>query len=372
MTKRTTGCYTPKNSSLRSVSGNCQCEPCCEPVLINSCDIGETQCTPILTDVIKNCTVDFKQDVAYPDNIVFQTRNLPRAANTSLTGTICIRSIELSYNCIGLVPDSASSLTTPVWINSVEQTFTVKPSCTAADSTDVTVLFNEDTGSVRTSQCCCNGSSAEYSQLKVVNKQLDFAVSDLVITIRGRIGNCEFIADSVGLVNCAGTGIDTFDNINPIFLSDLGFCVFNFSEKLCLPTNEQVRLNEIYDTSLSVDCIQPVTETYSSTVDPIETKGSCCQKENYPNVSFEAAAEIAVFIKKSLYASVRKAVAVLSTDTTINCQRQVPKMPSEPANVCMGNEPCPRCIRATNGYSLEPADTVSQCGSSNVICPPIP
>ena len=372
MTQRTTGCYTPGNSSLRSVSGNCNCESCCEPELIKSCDIGETKCIPILTEVVKNCTVDHKQDVAYPDNIVFHTRNLPRAENADLTGTICIRSIELSYNCIGLI--AASTLTTPVWVNSEVQNFIVTPSCTAIASTDVTTLFNEDSRIVRTSQCCCNGKPQEYAQLKVVNKQLDFAVSDLNITIRGRIGNCEFIADSVGLVNSYGTAIDTFNAVNPILLSDLGFGVFNFSERLCLPTNEQVRLNEIFDSTLSVDCIQPVNAAYSAANDPIDDLGTAAQQQIYPNVSFEASAEMALFIKKSLYASAREAVAVLSTDARINCQKQIPKMPCEPVNVCIGNEPCPRCIAAGECGECAgvPGGTVSHCGSTEVICPPIP
>lgn len=377
MTKRTPGCYTPVNTSIKSVSGNCQCEPCCEPVLISCNDIGETECTPILTEVIQNCTVDYKQDSAYPDNIVFHTRNLPRSSNTNLNGTICIRSIELFYNCIGLVPTPASGTTTPVWVNSIQQNFTINQACTATSSSGVTTsLFNEAYGTIRTSQCCCNGRPQDYSQVKVVDKRLDFAVSDLNIVIRGRIGNCEFIADSIGLLtpDNGTSGIDTFAANNPLFLSDLGSSIFNFAEKLCLPTNEQVKLSEVYDTSLSVDCVQPVDSTYVSENDTIGLFGTEAQQAEYPNVSFVASAEIGLFVKKSLFASIKKALAVLSTDAKINCQKQSPKVPDRPANICTGNDPCPKCMQVpTSGVGPIPGCLeVSQCGSSNVICPPIP
>lgn len=371
MTQRTRGCYTPGNPSLRSVSGNCNCEPCCEPNLIDCCDIGETQCTPILAEVIENCTADNKQDSAYPDNIVFQTRNLTRLANHDLTGKICVRSIELSYNCIGLVASNAS--TTSVWVNSNEQNFNVNQSCTATSSSGVTTaLFNEACGIVRTSQCCCNGTPQDYSQLKVVDKRLDFAVADLNITIRGRIGNCEFIADSIGLYDSTSDEIVALSEENPLLLSNLGFSIFNFSEKLCLPTNEQIKLTEVFDSSLTVDCIQPTSETYVAAADIVLIKGTTDQQRQYPNVSFEASAEMALFIKKSLFASMKKALAVLSTDAKINCQKQKPKEP-KCVNICMGNDPCPSCMPAGHGTGgCTHGGIESKCGSSNVMCPPIP
>ena len=131
-----------------------------------------------------------------------------------------------------------------------------------------------------------------------------------------------------------------------------------------------VKLTEIFDTALTVDCVQPMEETYVADEDPL-LSGTAAQQLQYPNASFEAAAEIGLFIKKSLFASVRKALAVLSTDAKINCQKQIPKAPDK-LNICIGNDPCPKCMPAGGSGGCAEGGIVSQCGSSNVICPPIP
>lgn len=380
MTDRIPGCYTPNESftKVMGVTRNCQCEPCAEPVLVDCSDIEGTECVPILTEVIENCTVDKKQDAAYPDNIVFQTRNLPRSSNQTLSGNICIRSIELSYNCIGLVPDAATSdpgpgnpipyaNNTSVWVNSVENIFTVNQACTCTASSletpdleQTTPLFNETYGTIRTSLCCCNGRPQEYAQIKVVNKKLDFHVCGLNITVRGRIGDNEFIADSIGLYDEETSEITPFSNINPLPLSELGFSQLNFAERLCLPTDEQVKLSEVYDTALCIDCVQPVDRSYSVAEDPIGTATGVPADITtlYPNVSFLGSAEAGLFIKKSLFASMKKALAVLTSNAQINCQKQIPRCPCKPVNPCIGTDPCPPCIPV--------------CGSGNPICPPIP
>lgn len=334
-------CYNPTGSPS-SIKQNCEpCQNCVEPALVTctQADISNAVCTPILAKVIQNCIFLNKNETEYPSNLVFAT-NIPRGVG--LTGRICINTIEISYSCIGINPGTGIA-TTDVYIDGNVVPFNVTTACSCSGTAGIPVnLFNSASGQIKTKICCCNDTipptQLTDSLVKIVEKQLDFGVCNLIITLTGTLGAIPFIATNFGTINTTviPNVVTAFNQYIP--LTSLDFNKMNFAGKICLPTNTTFEINQDFSSLLSVDCVKSNVTDYTAANDPLAIEVVGVPYSTF--AGFVATADISVALTKTIYAVLNKKLAVLSTAAPIQCIDGSIAASISPLNPCTGN-PCP-------------------------------
>jgi hypothetical protein len=327
------------SESPSTIKPNCQCESCDEAPIVNctQADISNAVCTPILAKVIQNCIYLNTVETEYPSNLVFRT-NLDRVPQFQIpapSGRICIDAIEFGYDCIGIKSDTTPP-TTQVYIDGTPVDFFVNKACSCGGVD----LFNSAYGQIKTKICCCPETNPPTqltdSVVKIVQKQLNFGICNLNITLRGKICHTCFTATLFGTYDSTTKKITKLPKFVPLTLLD--FNKMNFAGKMCLPTNTKFDINEDFSSLLSIDCVKLNDTEYDPTKDPfvLDTEFS-----SFPHVGFVATTDISVAITDNIYAILKKKLAVLSTAAPINCVDGSVSPDITPLNPC--NRPCHNC-----------------------------
>ena len=331
---------------------NCGCIPCDTPSIIIQGDQSNQISVPILANVIQNCVCTNKYEAAYPNYLVIETNLLKSPASGSTAtipyGNICITNISYSYSCIGVGPSLVAPYSTDTITGSIDgKQFILSPiSLECSCGTPVTNLYTDFSGNVKTSSCCCNQASQPYAQNKIVERNISFYICNLSMNVSGTIGNQPFTgvikgATTPELVANPPLAVTVFQNATPIS-NGLGFpSSFNFAEVMCLPTNTKLKLTENFDICFSIDCVKPMSSSYSVKDDPTTSPTSSIPDTSlYAN--FLASADLGLIINKTMYATIIEKLAVLTNQgSSVVCNNNdiTPQCPSHSS--CLNATPCP-------------------------------
>lgn len=358
----TTGCFSNCSSTITQT--NCGCTPCTAPVIVQG-DLDNQVLVPVLADVIQNCICVSRCETGFPTNLLIET-NLPLPTETTTgivapSGTICITNVSYSYSCIGVPGEAGPGVPGPTlptidaFVGCSATTLTpVTPSCVCTDAaaaaaTNTTGLYNDFTGIARTASCCCNQVAQAYAQTKIVERDVEFSICNLNITVTGTIGGQEFTGVVRGPYTAPAADGDPgtlapFANPTPIldldFPEDLNFCGI-----MCLPTSTRLTISESFDNCLVVDCMRPVTASYSVATDPGQTlavEGEAGDVDNLANASFLTSADLSLIVSKNIFATTSERLAVItSAGAQVVCSdnNSVPACPQ--GTPCASATPCP-------------------------------
>lgn len=110
---------------------------------------------------------------------------------------------------------------------------------------------------------------------------------------------------------------------------------------MCLPTNTKLKLTENFDICFSIDCVKPMSSSYSVKDDPTTSPTSSTPDTSlYAN--FLASADLGLVINKTMYATIIEKLAVLTNQgSSIVCNNSdiTPQCPSHSS--CSNATPCP-------------------------------
>lgn len=269
------GCFSTGCVNNKFSAANCQCTPCSAPVVVDTDpNLSNEVLVPVLANVIQNCMTIDKYETACPDNLVFLTNFPVYPGSKTPSGTVCIKGISYSYDCIGIdVPGTSKTITGYLDGNVLPLTAT-KAACSCGyewgwGPMGPVELYNEFEGSARTTACCCTQTnpptSRAYALRKICETKLKFAVCNLKVTIQGTIGGYPFTADLKGTAE-KKYGMYKFTPLgNPTSLGTLSFPeTLNFAGRMCLPTCTKLNISEQFENCLTIDCIRPISATYTN------------------------------------------------------------------------------------------------------------
>lgn len=347
----TINCFTRSSQSINRA--NCGCTPCNQPVIVNRGDVTNQILVPVLANIIQNCICLSKYEPAYPTNLIITTNLLkspPAESNQTVpSGTICINSISYNYSCIG-IPQltlgegsvSEPVIDTTIGSNQIVLTGTT-PSCSCGGGNigpiAPTLLYNDFSGVVTTSTCCCNQITQAYAQNKIIERNVSFSICNLTIEVIGTIGGQEF-KGTVALADTTATPTNITAFTNPLALSALSFpTTINFAGIMCLPTRTRMSIRENFDNCLIIDCIRPNVASYTVASDPTTAADGGTDTSTFAN--FLASADLSLVISKTISAFVSQKLAVMTNSVSqVVCTDSniVPSCPQ--GNVCESETPC--------------------------------
>lgn len=265
---------------------NCKSN-CCSGLPKVTPDLSSVFSVPILADKIFDC---MKLEIPFPgllENLQFTITSQPPQNGAYTAGTdVCVDRVSFSYDTIGaIVTNNTLDGDITICSEPVDAT-AINP--TTINGTTIANDFSITLGNVPCCHSCHNHhNNKKGTNCRVLERELDFFISNLVITVTGRAGCTPFTAESE-----ARSGR----------LSDvLGLpSEFNFFGRICLPhLNSGIPLRENFKECLSIECIEPTNQLQ-------ETQG---------DFTFNATVESSILIIKSLYALIQENLSVLAIDT---------------------------------------------------------
>lgn len=280
-------CYTCQNTTYES-----QCkEGCCQPKTIVCPDIREAKCIPALIDRIYDCIcLKSEQTRCAKDKLFTITSACTGNINELVGKEICIKTITLQYDCLGI---NESSIETEIGVDS--KVTLVNNGSSNTTNTTCQGIYTEYSGTLNCglgTGCCENGR-----RRKICQSDITPDACNLSIIVEGTAGCVPFVAQYVS-DNTSTTG-------------GLDFKEVDFFGQICLPDNrKRIELSAIFDVCISIPCIAPKSNI--TNMGPIESGG--------PSVyGFTANIFASLLVTEKLYAVVKDEMAVYTTPNKISC-----------------------------------------------------
>lgn len=265
---------------------NCKSN-CCSGLPKVTPDLSSVFSVPILADKIFDC---MKLEIPFPgllENLEFTINSQPPQNGAYAAGTdVCVDRVSFSYDAIGAVVTN-NILEGNITICS-EQVDATAINPTTINGTTIANDFSITTGNIPCCHSCHNHhNNKNGTNCRVLERGLNFYISNLVITVTGRAGCIPFTAESAPQSGLLTTVLGLPSE-------------FNFFGRICLPhLNSGIPLRENFRECLSIECIEPTNQLQ-------ETQG---------DFTFNATVESSILIIKSLYALIQENLSVLAIDT---------------------------------------------------------
>lgn len=225
-----------------------KCEKgCCKPIKTYCCeDIGNARCIPILTERIYDYVGIESNEIKYLKNVEFEIISRPNEPYKN-GDEICIdNNIKISYDFLGLSYDKRDKLEVIINNNIVDFIPSSLAQSQRCDCVKVYDTYKNEYDNIAVYSNCC-----EKGIKSTIASEVEFYICNLVITIKGKIGEQAFIAKTKSY---SGLLSDVF--------CEKGCCAgirpLSFIGSMCLPSKEMCTNIEIkFDKMcLSVDCVR--------------------------------------------------------------------------------------------------------------------
>ena len=262
---------------------NCKTE-CCTGLPKTIPNLNSIYSVPILTNRIFDCMTLENSLFGVLENLQFALISSPlQSPGYTNESNVCVDRVSFKYDAIGATITN-NILDGKITVCSKE----VNPIAIDPITVNGTPIANNFSFTINNIPCCNNYDNHKTGvNCKVLERNLNFYISNLVITVTGRAGCLPFTAQS--------------NPINGNLVDVLGFpSNFNFFGKICLPhLNSGILLKETFKEYLSIECIEPTT----------------LLQQDGEDFFFEANVESSLSIIKSLYDLVEDKISVLATRT---------------------------------------------------------
>lgn len=284
-----------------AVVNQCTEEGCSPAVIPAPLDISSAIGIPILAERIYDCISVEDTQRKYLKGLVFTIKT---DCNYQDGDSICIETITVNYDCIGLKDETISVRIDALDNNVVFEKTSDSQCCQCVDNGQTITLYNVYNGCT-VLDIECLGDNAGRKTI-IGEDCLNFYISNLSIVVTGQIGCRNFTAVSEG----TGCGPITYSGC----LTDLGYKEVDLFGSICLPIGKnRVWFEETFEGCLSLDCIK-ATQKY-------------CKPECGQCATFKADAFSTLSIAKTIYATIKEQLIVYTnpgslcspSDITSNC-----------------------------------------------------
>ena len=273
------------------VANQCTEEGCTPQEIPAPLDISIARGIPILAERIYDCISLEDTQRKYLKDLVFTIKT---DCNYNEGDSICIETISVNYDCIGLNNEAISVRIDALDNNVVFGKANDAQCCQCQDNRDTINLYNVYNGCALLNIDCLGQNVGK--RVIIGEDCLDFYICNLNITVTGKIGCKNFVAVSEG----PGAGPTRYSGA----LTDLGFKEVDLFGSICLPIGRnRVWFEEVFDACLSLDCIK-ATQKYVA-----PQNGECA--------TFKADAFSTLAITKTIYATVKEQLIVYTNPGNI-------------------------------------------------------
>lgn len=285
-------CSTESEKDFTPIKKNCDSKGC-KPINVKP-DLDNAVTIPMIGYKIFDCISLEDKQFRFDPNVIFYIEDGCYCPGDS----ICVEKVRVDYDFIGLQDECLLAKIDA-------QTIKFKASTDSIfDCDDDMELYDEYTATVKEktnpNNICKQDTIKRGIKSTIFHRDLEFFVSNLKITVSGKIGCKPFIAST-----CPYTGSLSDDSLDDYDYWAPSFRKTDLYGKICLPKGaKKVSITEDFKAAFCVDCI--------STTDVYE----CVDGEKS---SFTASLEYCLLIQDSISSIIKEKLLVVTTPGTKIC-----------------------------------------------------